>query len=400
VAAAAFGPRRRRGGQGPLETWADARYPGLRALAPDAAGRPGREELGESRRGENDMVRRRREVLFGIAALPAASLPGRRPLPGLVATVYNGHELDLALRAAGPGSSVLLAPGDYGDAGGRFSLAGGRVSLRVQAPGRATLRQHLAVEGAFAELDGLAFRSGVTLAGDGVLIANSTFRGQGVRVTGVNAVVYACDIADFTGYGVDVRASALNTRVRDNRIRNGSSAVALGQSTIDTDIPLGADVVGNWVEACTGYSESVMVKSSGNSIRGNYFLNCRNITNRHGEDNTYEGNVLDGCTGLVAHDRGTRIIGNRLVNTRSIRIMGGDVTWNSKTQGAHPQAYDTYLAGNNGLLVIGELFAGDTLPAVNTTVASHDGTIRLKTQVNTTLPGGGGGGSAEGTTRS
>ena len=59
----------------------------------------------------------RRNFLFGIAALPATSLLAGRQLPGLTTTVYNGYELHTALQAAGPGSSLLLAPGTYGDTG-------------------------------------------------------------------------------------------------------------------------------------------------------------------------------------------------------------------------------------------------------------------------------------------
>ena len=59
----------------------------------------------------------RRRFLFGIAALPASSLLAGRPLPGLQATVYNGYELHTVLQTAGKGSSILLAPGNFGDFG-------------------------------------------------------------------------------------------------------------------------------------------------------------------------------------------------------------------------------------------------------------------------------------------
>ena len=100
----------------------------------------------------------RRNVLFGIAALPASSLLGGRPLPGLSLTVFNGYELHTALQAAGSGPSILLAPGNYGDVG-RFTLANSGVSIRVQSPLRTILRAPLEVRGDRVELEGLTFEA-------------------------------------------------------------------------------------------------------------------------------------------------------------------------------------------------------------------------------------------------
>ncbi len=77
----------------------------------------------------------RRRFLFGIAALPAGSLLAGRPLPGLVATVHNGYELHTALQTAGEGSSILLAPGHFGDIG-QFILTSSNISVRVQTARR------------------------------------------------------------------------------------------------------------------------------------------------------------------------------------------------------------------------------------------------------------------------
>ena len=54
------------------------------------------------------MLLARRNVLFGITALPAGTLLGLRPMRGLSLTVFNGSELYTAFQAAGPGSSIVL----------------------------------------------------------------------------------------------------------------------------------------------------------------------------------------------------------------------------------------------------------------------------------------------------
>ena len=336
----------------------------------------------------------RRNVLFGIMSLPAASLPGRRPLPGLVATVHNGHELGAAFRAAGPGSTITLAPGDFGDVG-PFALSASEVSLRAQAPLRTMLRSALVVRGSMVELDGLAFEDGVVLAGAGLSVANGRVRGRGVLVAGDGASLSNNQISGVgTGFAINVGGSARGARVTNNHIRNCRAAVGVGVSMATSNTRVGALVQGNRIEDCTGGSETIMVKASGNTVSSNRLRNCNNVTNRHGEGNSYAGNTMERCLCIVVHDCGNRVTGNRAVSpklARSFRVMGGNIGPDSNSQGGHPQAVNTYLSGNSGgTLEIGAQFQGDHLPAVNTTVASHGGNIRLLSQVGTRLPGRGG----------
>ena len=331
----------------------------------------------------------RRNILFGIAALPAGSLLAGRRLPGLTATVYNGYELHTALQAAGPGSSLLLAPGDYGDIG-RFILAGSNISLRVQAPLRTILRVPLVAEGDFVELDGLAFEQGVHLAGISGMVANSAFTGNGINVSGVNAEVHHCDISRYSDRGIDVRATATGAYIHDNRIHDclpgASAGIMVGTATADSSKRVGARIVNN---TCTnlaaGGSETLSFKSSGNTMSGNDLINCNNITNRHGEGNGIIGNRLQGSKSIVVHDARTLVANN----VASIAIMAGNVTWNTLIQGKHPQAYQTVLRGNSGSLTIGRAFNGHNYPALNTHVESHNGSVNLTSmQERTILPGG------------
>jgi hypothetical protein len=343
------------------------------------------------------MALKRRNFLFGIASLPASTLLTGRILPGLTATVYNGPELHTALQAAGPGSTITLAPGDFGDIG-RFTLASSGVSVRVQAPLRTVLRSNLVVTGDLVDLDELAFEEGISLVGNGLRIANSRFQNRGISVSGVNAEVANCEIAFFNDRGIAISGNAQNPYVHHNYIHdsrgggNGHEGIQIGQSMNDNDRRVNARIESNRLERLDAESEAISVKSSGNLIVGNSLRNSRaNIVNRHGSNNVYQNNTLENAYGIVIHDRGNKVIGNRCVNSvlkRSIRIMGGDSTPESNRQGGHPQAVDTLVSGNTAdYLIIGDQFPGDRLPAVNTTVVDHNGPVVLKAEVGTRLGG-------------
>jgi hypothetical protein len=330
----------------------------------------------------------RRNVLFGIAALPASSLLAGRPLPGLTATVYNGYELHTALQVAGPHSSILLAPGDYGDIG-RFILTGSNLSLRVQTPLRTIVRVPLVVNGDFVELDGLAFEEGIHLVGRMGVTANSAFTGNGIEITGVNAEVHHCDISRYSDRGIDVRSSAIGVYIHDNRIHDclpgAGPGLMIGTSTADTNKRVGARVVNN---TCTnlaaGSSETLSFKSSGNTMSSNDLINCNNITNRHGQDNEIVGNRLERSGAIVIQDAHTLVANNMA----AIRIMAGTSPWNAQVQGDHPQAAYTVLRGNSGSLMIGATYPRYDHPAIYTRVESHNGSISLGFEQNTDLPGG------------
>ena len=220
------------------------------------------------------MLLARRNVLFGIAALPAGTLLGVRPMRGLSLTVFNGSELHTAFQAAGPGSSIVLAPGDYGDVG-RFTLASSNVSVRVQSPLRTILRAPLEVRGDLVRLDGLAFEDWVHLAGGGLTVTNSSLR-NGVEVTGIDSEIAYNEVANFVGRGIVLRAASRNCHVHHNYLRDGvtggknaNAAIQIGMSMRDTNTPVNALVEYNLFERCSNGNETISVKSSSNTIRFN-----------------------------------------------------------------------------------------------------------------------------------
>lgn len=337
----------------------------------------------------------RRRFLLGVAALPASSVLAGRPLPGIVATVHNGYELHTALQTAGAGSSIVLAPGNFGDIG-QFILASSNVSIRVQVPQRTVLRSPVVVQGNLVDLEGLAFQEGIVLVGDGLTITGSVFAGSPLEIRGVGTEVAGCEFHSYKSRAISINGTAQNPYIHHNYIHDcmsgANSAVRVGQSTRDSNRRISARIDSNRFERCRpGSSETISVKSSGNVISGNTFTDCNNVVNRHGEDNLYQGNTLERCYGLLIHDGNNRVVGNRLVTPtrfRGISIMGGNCPWNATIQGSHPQAYNTFLAGNSGAMIIGAQYSGDNLPAVNTIVDSHQGSIALKAHVGTVLPPG------------
>lgn len=341
------------------------------------------------------MALHRRNVLFGILSLPASTLLSGRPVPGLTATVYNGYELHTAIQAAGPGSSIVLAPGNYGDIGS-FILAGSNVSVRVQTQHRAVFRSPVVVNGDFVDLDGLAFEEGIHLVGTGLKLQGSRLTGQGITTSGVNAEIANCQISNYKGQGIQVSANATNCYVHDNHVYNAlagaSCAIRVGEATKDTNKRTGARIINNRCSNTTaGSQETLSLKSSGNTMSGNILSGCNNITIRHGESNLVSRNRLEGSKGIVCHDARNIVADNVLTNVREgvgIAIMAGSCPWNNQTQGKHPQAAYTVVRGNTGPLAIGRKYSGFNYPALETKVESHNGTIKLMFHSGTSMPGG------------
>jgi hypothetical protein len=337
----------------------------------------------------------RRNVLLGIAALPASSLLAGRPLPGLTATVYNGYELHTALQAAGAGSEIILAAGAYGDVGGVLRITQASVRLRAE-PGAVLRESTLVIEGDDVLVDGLTIMPvGNVHLTAGEVIDRRTITGNGLEIRGVNAEVRNCDISRYSDRGIDVRASATGAYIHDNHIHDclpgASVGCMIGTSTADTNKRVGARVVNN---TCTnlaaGSTETLSFKSSGNLIGSNRLINCNHIENRHGEDNQIIGNRLERCLGIRIQDARTLVANNVLVSIRTggrgFQIMGGSVRWDEEIQGKHPQAAYTVLRGNSGPMIIGHKYRQFTYRAINTKVESHSGTIKLGFQEGTILP--------------
>jgi hypothetical protein len=344
------------------------------------------------------MILHRRNILFGIASLPASTLLDRRQLVGLTATVYNGYELYAALQAAGPGSSILLAPGTYGDLGGLLRVTQPEVTIRAE-PGAMIYHTSLRIEAPGVLVDGLAFVGSPDIPDDAELdmhpwlymaaVMESLSFASTLTVNAAGTEIRNCDFSRYSGKAIDVRAGGVNAYIHDNNFHDclsgASSAIMVGASMSDTDKNIGARLINNeCANLAAGSSETLSFKSSGNLMQGNTLFNCNNITNRHGNGNRFISNVVERSQGIVIQDSNTLLQGNRVSNIRQgpgIQIMKGSMPYDGTTQGKHPQAAFTVLSNNNGPLMIGRGYSGYTYPAINTQVQSHTGSISL-------VPGG------------
>ena len=81
----------------------------------------------------------RRTVLRALIVLPTGTLRTNHDLAVHDVRATDGPELDAALRNAGPGTVITLAPGDYGGLA-QFEIAASDVTLRADASLRSVLR--------------------------------------------------------------------------------------------------------------------------------------------------------------------------------------------------------------------------------------------------------------------
>jgi hypothetical protein len=344
------------------------------------------------------MILHRRNVLFGIASLPASTLLAGHQLVGLTATVYNGYELQTALQAAGAGSSILLAPGNYGDLGGLLRVTQPEVTIRAE-PGAIIYQTSLRIEAPGVLVDGLAFVGSPDIPDDvepdthpwlymAAVMERRSFTST-LMVNAADTEIRNCDFSRYSGKAIDVRAGGVRAYIHDNNFHDclsgGSCAIMVGASMNDTNKNIGARLINN---TCTnlaaGSTETLSFKSSGNLMQGNRLYNCNNITNRHGNGNRFISNVVERSQGIVVQDSNALLQGNRVSNIRQgpgIQIMKGTASYSTTTQSKHPQAAFTVLSNNNGPLMIGRGYSGYTYPALNTKVQSHTGSISL-------VPGG------------
>ena len=340
------------------------------------------------------MTLHRRTFLHGLLALPAGGTLARFPRPILAVPVRTGDELRTALGAVAPCGTVTLAPGDFGDVS-LFELATPGVTLRAEVPGTAVLRAPLLIREAAARarvLD-LAYH-GEGEANLYLSAAVSCAAAHEIRAADVE--VAGCDFGFFPSRAILVRPSGLRPYIHDcdfHDNRSGSDpnkneAIALGYDNPTSGTSMRARVVGNKLWNLNVETEAICVKTSDNTIQGNQISSSKaGYSNRYGERNLFQSNTSTNAGGFLVEDRGQRLLGNTINGGGRIKVLAGNTTCATTTNGPHCQATNTYLEGNSGPLTVGYAYSGMTLPAIGTTVASHSGPISLANQSGTTLPG-------------
>lgn len=335
------------------------------------------------------MAPARRDFLHGILALPGltALAPSIRRADG--PQVRDGEELADALAHARNGDTIILAPGDFGGVD-QFDVTGADVTLRASVPLRSILWSPVEVSGARVQLADLAFRSEPET---GLLLAAVAACRDSLTIKATDTEVKGCDFGYFKGRAILVRPSGLRPYIHDcrfhdstfdRRFTNADSAIALGFDNPTSRVQLRGRVINNRLWNLDTGGSAITCKTSGNLVQGNQLSNSQGgYVIRYGIGNSIIGNTATNSRGIAVGGRGHRVADNRIVGSGKIAIQAGDASADTMKNGAHPQSAETLVEGNSGLLVIGNQYK--PMPALNTVVRSHRGSVRLMLQKGTKL---------------
>jgi hypothetical protein len=298
----------------------------------------------------------------GASVLDSPEFKAPSDLP--VISVSNAVQLTAALAEASPGTIIELADGEY-DSGHYFHIkqkvGTGKTPFIVRArhPGKAVIAGDswfLVDDSSYVVLEGLTFTTFGHEGNLGVRLRNTHHS----RVTSNRFALTESPTAEanikwvfiggkeaehnrvdhnlfekkrqpgnFVTIGDDGKAVSRYNRIDHNEFRdirtrnaNGMEAMRIGTSTVSQTNAF-TIVEYNLFEQCNGEAETVSVKTGGNDIRYNTFVdNESSVTLRHGNGNRVYGNFF------LGHDK---------KNTGGVRIFGED-----------HQVYNNYFEGLAG----------------------------------------------------
>jgi poly(beta-D-mannuronate) lyase len=245
--------------------------------------------------------------------------------------VTSISELQKAVAQAGPGDVIVLKDGAYTEA---CKLTGkgtkdNPIVVRSQTIGGADLKGGISVNGEYVTLLGFSFtgKGGVSFAGKGHRMSRchmDNVQAQKWLTAGPDCRELEIDYCLFENKQVNrrkktgsqviqiwVQNMSENHHIHHNHFRNipkgkGSNGFETMQLITRGNPfnPKGGDagfvVEHNLFEQCDGESEIISVKSNGNQLRNNTFLNCQgSLVLRHGHRNVASGNIFIGCRGGI-----------------------------------------------------------------------------------------------------
>ncbi|PKP92205.1 MAG: poly(beta-D-mannuronate) lyase [Alphaproteobacteria bacterium HGW-Alphaproteobacteria-16] len=310
-----------------------------------------------------------------IAALGLLSLPGSAWAADHL--VRDQAAYAAAVKKAAPGDRIILADGEWRDFQIVFTgngRAGKPVTLTAQTPGRVILsgQSNLRIGGEHLVVSNLVFRDGysptrevVSLRRDsrtlarharltGIVIDN--FTNPDRRAQDIWVAIYGednrVDHSWFAGKGnAGVTLAVIRPKGQggENRHRidhnyfgprpplgaNGGETIRIGTS--DESLGNSRTVVErNWFEKCDGEVEIVSVKSGGNIIRENMFVESQGaLVLRHGNGNLVERNVF---------------LGKGAPNTGGIRVINRDqIVRHNYLEGVTGTSFLSAIAVMNGV---------------------------------------------------
>ena len=343
------------------------------------------------------------------------------PAPDREILVADDDALRAAVRDAQPGDHIVLGDGDHGGGGALTIAAGGTprqpVVLRAARPLAARALVRLAVQADDVVVAGLALTRGCAVAGARVRVTHCSFEdteGIALNVSGGQGVtVEFCAFVGCRGRGLSIDPNGKADAVSEPHIhhnyfadfggregKNTHEALQIGQFGGDALLTIGALVENNLFERVSVDSETISVKSSGNIIRQNTFLDCRSRpTNRFGNNNRWHANWIENCRGMWIYGAGHELVGNRVSGSRDgMCLMAGNTTPNAirvgkrggKSQDLRPHCEDVTLIGNDAdHLIVGKVLKQNgeafTMPAVRTRIEGQIGPIELDLEEDTLI---------------
>ena len=339
---------------------------------------------------------------------------------GSTMTVSSSSALRNALSQAQAGDVIVIADRAYrGDfqlsASGQSSLP---ITIEAETAGGAIFIDSLfTLNGNDAELKNLVFKNGqVTVKGNRNRVTNNLFeQGQpggnasklhsAVAVYGSNNRIDHNEVRDWQRRGLRVIP---NSSTKDNRFdhnylhdfwradpsANSGEALQAGIGRSDELKYPRTIFEYNLLLLTEADSEAISIKSSGNVIRFNTFLDSNaTVTNRHGVDNTWQGNTIDNMKAMAIYGDNNSVLGNALTASHLIIRTGNTLAGQLTSSKTVPAATNTTVACNvvnqpsAYYLGVGVRIPGGAstsgVPAQNTTLASNDARLVFGDHKNT-----------------
>jgi hypothetical protein len=326
--------------------------------------------------------------------------------------VSSSNQLATALDNAQPGDHIVLIDGVYN---GSFTLTKAGTATNpivVKAANKlgATITGSFNFAAAYNYAWGLVFGPNTSMynwTGNSCKLLRCKFQDgisnndtSIIQLKGSDCEIAWCEFANpkCRCITVDVAAGARRALIRRNYFHdvydNGSNfnvAVRVGQSSIEENIAAYCTVEYNLFERYNArYGETVAMKSCSNIVQYNTLLNCdiSAIQNRIGHNNQYLANWIEASGGLRVMDRNNTLLGNVVTGGGKFEIFAGN-RGPDDPEGSppkyYPAAWYTIVAGNTGPMMIGMTYSGFTIPAKNTSVEQHNGTITYGLHEGTTV---------------
>jgi hypothetical protein len=347
--------------------------------------------------------------------------------PKRVVQVASTTALQNALTAAKPGDHIVLAQASYSRSGGFTLTASGTATdpivIKAATGKTATFTSPLQIEGSRACVARLDFSGALSYlqvgGSDNKILGNrfTGWKGVAARVTeGMRVEIAYNEFHDPAGWTDAEKAGGLpNTPLRmgirtqhdtaddfhyDGHIHHNwfhdfptrpiptdyhsgqPDAIEICETAVP-GLATGQDAAGwlveyNLIERHKGGHGVIDLKCGGITARFNTLLDSPSgrIDSRNGPFSVLSGNWIENAGGMEIHSKGTKVLGNRLINTgMGISLPNGEVEWDKI---GVQRIRDSLVSGNNAdKMVIGKKYnTNSTLVPVNTTIEAHTGPIQ------------------------